>query len=112
MDLRGDERLNLTVTYSVHEVCMRGTSATSLRGQFFWVDTDFVQLSQFRFEEYFLLMGWLQIMTLKDPIYPQLVWAFNSIALVHVGGPVKPEKISIFLRNGKMVISMEIMKFI
>ena len=51
-------------------------------------DIDFVQLRQFRFEEYFLQMGWLPIMTLKDPIYPKLVRAFYSNALVHVGGPI------------------------
>ena len=27
-------------------------------------------------------------MTLKDPIYPKLVWTFYSDALVHIGGPI------------------------
>ena len=67
---RGNERLNLTMTYSVHEVCMRGAKVTYLIGQFFLVETDFVQLSQSKFGEYFLQMGWLPIMSLKDPIYP------------------------------------------
>ena len=39
MNLRGNEMLNLIVTYSVHEVCMRGTRVTSLIGQFFLVYT-------------------------------------------------------------------------
>ena len=27
-------------------------------------------------------------MSLKDPIYPKLVWAFHSNALIHIGGPI------------------------
>ena len=54
MNLRGNERFNLTVTYSVHEVCMRGTRITSLIGQFFLVETYFVQHSQSKFGEYYI----------------------------------------------------------
>ena len=49
---------------------------------------DFVQLSQFRFREYLLKMGWLSIMTVKEPIYPKLIQAFYSNVVVHVGGPI------------------------
>ena len=65
--------LNLTVTYSVHEVCMRGTRVTSLIGQLFLVETCFVKLSQSKFGEYFLQMGWLPIMSLKDSIFIKLI---------------------------------------
>ena len=78
----------MTMTYSVHEVCMRGAKVTYLIGQFFLVETDFVQLGQSKFGEYFLQMGWLPIMSLKDPIYPKLVRAFYSNALLHVEGPI------------------------
>ena len=36
---RGKKRLNLIITYSVHEVCMRGTRVISLIGQFFFLET-------------------------------------------------------------------------
>ena len=49
-------------------------------------DIDFVQLSQFRFGEYFLKIGWLPIMTMKEPIYPKLIRPFYSNVVVHVGG--------------------------
>ena len=49
-------------------------------------DTNFVQLSQFRFGKYFLKMGRLPIMIVKGPIYPKLIWAFYSNLVVHVGG--------------------------
>ena len=87
MNLMRNESLNLTVAYSAHEVCMRGIRVTYLIGQFFPIETNFVQLSQFRFGEYFLKMGWLPIMTVREPIYPKLIQAFYSNVVVHVGGP-------------------------
>ena len=51
-------------------------------------DIDFVHLSQFRFREFFLKMGSLPIMTVKEPIYPKLIRAFYSNVVVHVGEPI------------------------
>ena len=51
-------------------------------------DIDFVHLNQFRFGEYFLKIGWLTTMTVKEPIYPNLIRAFYSNVVVHVGGPI------------------------
>ena len=51
-------------------------------------DIDVVSLSQFRFREYFLKIGWLPIMTVKEPIYPKLIRAFYSNVIVHVEGPI------------------------
>ena len=38
-ELEGKKRLNLTATFLVHEVCMRGTRVISLIEQFFFVET-------------------------------------------------------------------------
>ena len=105
MNLMRDESLNLTVAYSAHEVCMRCIRVTSLIGKFFRVETDFVQLSQFRFGEYFLKMGWLPIMIVKEPIYPKLIRAFYiKNVVVHVGGPIT---ISCSLRGVNRMLNEE-----
>ena len=65
---------------------------------------DFVQLSQFRFGEYFLKMGWLPIMTVKEPIYLKLIQAFYSNVVVHVGGPIT---ISCSLRGVNIMLNKE-----
>ena len=105
MNLMRDERLNFAMACSTHEVCMRGIRVTYLIGQLFrGRDIDFIQLIQFRFGEIFLKIGWLPIMTVKEPIYPKLIQTFYSNVIVHVGGSIT---ISCSLREVNIMLNEE-----
>ena len=67
-------------------------------------DIDFVQPHQFRFRKYFLKMGWLLIMIVKEPIYPKLIRTFYSNVVVHVRGPIT---ISSLLRGENIMLNEE-----
>ena len=74
MNLRGNERFNLTATYLVHEVCMRESRVTSLIGQFFLIETYILfRAVDINLENIIFRWGWLPIMPMKDLIYSKLV---------------------------------------
>ena len=49
---------------------------------------NFSQLQHFEFEGLFIRMGWLPVVTISEPIFPTLVYAFYSRATYELGGPI------------------------
>ncbi|RVW39194.1 hypothetical protein CK203_078158 [Vitis vinifera] len=49
---------------------------------------NFSQLQHFGFEGLFSRMGWLLVVTISEPIFPTLVWAFYSRVTYGLGGSV------------------------
>nr|CAN68671.1 hypothetical protein VITISV_032167 [Vitis vinifera] len=63
---------------------------------------NFSQLQHFGFEGLFSRMGWLPILTIFEPIFPTLVWAFYSRVTYGLGGPVM-----FTVRGGEIILNSE-----